>query len=314
MLSLVNASHDFGRADEGERLVHVFRAENRGNAPLRLNAVKPAFGCVPEAWTRAEVAPGSFSELRVACETEKRAGALAVELSLASNDPVSPAYKLQLRAEIEPRLAFDALVVGLATDFGAPITRDVRLRGKAARDAKLERVVLEKKEPAQPSVEILPADATRPMGLRFRLDARRVTDGAGGLRVATGVPGRDPLSLSFTYRVRGYIEVVPSRPYVNLRVPNEQVRVLVSSRRPEFDVSRVEVVEGPFRAELGARDRDRGRYVLVSATTSEVPAHQRGALGRLLVHSNDPAEPVKEVPLFALGAHAERGAPDAVQR
>lgn len=310
MLSLVNANHDFGRVDEGEPLVHVFRAENRGEAPLRLEPVKSAFGCTPEAWTRAEVAEGAFSELRVTCVTEKRAGALVVDLPLSTNDPAASATKLRLRAQIEPRLAFDALVVGLATDFGVPVTREVRLRGKAARDAKLRDLVVEKSDTAQPRVELLAADAERPMGLKFTLDARRVVDGAGGLRVATGVPGRDPLALSFTYRVRGFIEVLPSRPYVNLRVPEEKVRVLFSSRRPEFDVSRVEIAEGPFRAELGERHDERGRYVLVSATKADIPDERRGVLGRLVVYSNDPAEPIKEVPLFALGAHRGGATPN----
>lgn len=282
----------------------MFRAENAGHATLRLEPVRPAFGCVPEAWTSSEVPPKAFAELRVACETEKRAGALDVELALKSNDPKLPQQKLRLRAQIEPKLAFDALVVGLDTTFGAPLTREVRLRGKHARDAKLAAPVFEKDDPAQPRVKVLPADATRPMGLEFTLDAKRVTDGAGGLRVRTGVSGRDPLALSFTYRVRGFIQVTPSRPYVNLRVPDEKVSVLVSSSRAEFELTRVEIAEGPFRAELGERRRDGGRYVLLSAERAGVPAAQRGALGRMVVFSNDPAEPAKDVPLFALGARA----------
>jgi hypothetical protein len=312
-LALASTSHDFGDVGEGERLVHVFRAENAGRAPLRLEPVRPAFGCTPEPWTRTDVPPGASAELRVACETEKRAGAFDVVLELKSNDPKVPEQKLRLRARVEPKLAFDALVVGLETDFGAPLTRQVRLRGKLSRAAKLEAPIFEKHDPSQPRVKILPADATRPMGLEFTLDAKRVADGAGGLRVKTGVPGRDPLALSFTYRVRGFVQVTPSRPYVNLRVPDEKVSVLISSRRSEFELTRVEIAEGPFRAELGERHRDGGRYVLVSAQKAELPADQRGALGRMVVFSNDPAEPAKDIPLFALGARAPGGASSAAE-
>lgn len=310
---LAQPNHDFGRVDEGEQLVHVFRAENAGLAPLRLEQVRPAFGCMPEPWTKTDVPPGAAAELRVACETEKRAGAFDVELVLKSNDSKASEQKLRLRARIEPKLAFDALVVELDTDFGAPLTREVRLRGKRARDAKLEELQLEKHEPGQPRVRILAADATRPMGLEFSLDAKRVAEGAGGLRVNTGVPERDPLTLSFTYRVRGFVQVTPSRPYVNLRVPDEKVSVLVSSSRPDFEVTRVEIAEGPFRAELGERHRDGGRYVLVSAQKAEMPAVQRGALGRMVVFSNDPAEPAKDVPLLALGARTPGGPSSAAK-
>ncbi len=303
MLSLLSSeTHDFGNVDEGQRLVHVFRAKNAGQAPLRLEPVRPAFGCVPEPWTQGQLAPGAQADLRVACDTEKRAGSLDVELALSSNDPRASGKKLRLRARVEPKLAFDALVVGLETNFGVPLTREVRLRGKLARDAELEGLTFEHDDPLRPRVRILPADAKRPMGLEFLLDAKRVADGASGLRVKTGIAGRDPLALSFTYRVRGFIQVTPSRPYVNLRVPDEVTRVLVTSRRADFEVSRVEVAEGPFRAELGERDRDGGRYVRVSAKKAEIPDDRRGALGRLVVFSNDPAEPAKDVPLFALGA------------
>jgi hypothetical protein len=230
-----------------------------------------------------------------------------VEFALKSNDPKAPEQKVRLRARVEPKLSFDALVVGLETDFGAPLKREVRLRGKLARDAKLAMIRFEKDDPAQPRVKILPADATCPMGLEFTLDATRVADGAGGLRVSTGVAERDPLALSFTFRVRGFIQVTPSRPYVNLRVPDEKVPVLVSSSRPEFEVTRVEVSAGPFRAELGERRRDGGRYVLVSAQRGQMPEAQRGALGSMVVFSNDPAEPEKEIPLFSLGRHTPGG-------
>jgi hypothetical protein len=308
VLSLRNASHDFGQVDEGARLVHIFHVDNRGDAALRLERVTPAFGCVPEPWTMSEVPPGASAALRVSCDTERRAGTLSVELSLKSNDEKTPAARVHVRARVEPRLAFDALVMGLETDFGKPLTREVRLRGKLASAAKLGAIVLEKRDPAGPRVEILPADATRPMGLRFTLDARRVADGAGGVRVATGVEGRDPLALSFTYRVRGFIDVTPSRPYVNLRDGSNRVSVFVSSRRPDFELRRVEILDGPFRAELGESDPVRGRSVRVHALPEQIREVDRGALGRLLLVSNDPAEPAKEVPLFALGVRREPGA------
>jgi hypothetical protein len=308
LLSLRSASHDFGQVDEGARLVHTFRADNRGDAPLRLEPAKPAFGCSPEAWTPSEVTPGGSAALRVSCDTERRAGALSVELSFKSNDPKTPASKVEIRAHVEPRLAFDSLVVGLETDFGKPLTRDVRLRGKFARSAKLSGLVLEKRDRTGPRVEILPGDATLPMGLRFTLDGRRVADGAGGVRVATGVEGRDPLTFSFTYRVRGFIDVTPSRPYVNLRDGTNRVSVFVSSRRPDFELGRVEILEGPFRAELAERDPRRGHSVRVYALPERISDADRGALGRMLLVSNDPAEPAKEVPLFALGVRREPGA------
>jgi hypothetical protein len=135
-----------------------------------------------------------------------------------------------------------------------------------------------------------------------------VADGAGGLRVATGVEGRDPLAFSFTYRVRGFIDVTPSRPYVNLRDGTNRVSVFVSSRRPDFELRRVEIVDGPFRAELGERNPGRGHSVRVYALPERIADADRGVLGRMLLVSNDPAEPAKEVPLFALGVRREPGA------
>ena len=79
-------------------------------------------------------------------------------------------------------------------------------------------------------------------------------------------------------------------------------------------VERVEVADGPFHAELAAEHPGGGRYVLVSAKRSAVPRDERGALGSLVVFSNDPAEPEKVVPLFALGTHTTGAARAAASR
>jgi hypothetical protein len=102
--------------------------------------------------------------------------------------------------------------------------------------------------------------------------------------------------------VIGNLTVDPTNPYVDSYAPGgARVVVNVSSKRDDFRLDDARVVEGPFESTF---DRDEAAHVYavqVRLVPSQVPPGQRGSVGKLRLISNDPAEPQKDVPLFALG-------------
>lgn len=206
------------------------------------------------------------------------------------------------RQPVRPRLAFDPSIVELDGRFGVSSWQDFPLTGELAREAKPAIVAFEGAD-IVPTV-IPPGLSSTPMpGIRLTISGRRVGESVGRVVVSTGLPDPKELVLYFHSRVPGTLSVSPSNPYIDLRsTPPHAVKISVGSSRPEFHLLGAKVTSGPFAARIvpGAPG---GRYTVeIDAVESAVATGRRGFGGRLLLISNDPAEPRKEIPLLAMGA------------
>jgi hypothetical protein len=98
-LVLVDAVHDLGRIQRGERAAVEFTLENRGDAPLRIRSVQPACGCTVASFDPT-IAPGESGRVRASLDSSTLAGAIAKSITVISNDPASPRAVLTIKAEI----------------------------------------------------------------------------------------------------------------------------------------------------------------------------------------------------------------------
>lgn len=294
--------HDFGRPVQGQKLEHDFRVRNRGGRALTLLGVQKSYSCVGRA-DATTIPPGSSTTIHVECDTEHFHGKMSDDVSVRTNDPSRAELKLTLIADVEPRLAFAAPDVRFELAFGEQASKEVRLVGSRARQAALS---VGQQETGAPDVELLPATASLPAGVRVSTKGMAVDRRVGQLRFRTGIEEPKELSLTYSLTVAGNLSVDPTNPYFNLREPPPRERVVtVRSKRRDFVLQAAEVIEGPFRATF-SRDEANQRYLVqVRFVDQELPLTERGATGKLLLVSNDPAEPRKEVPLFALGVRRD---------
>jgi hypothetical protein len=96
--------------------------------------------------------------------------------------------------------------------------------------------------------------------------------------------------------------VEPSNPYFNLHVSGDRATTItVSSSHPGFAVKSASVTEGPFSATLEKPNSDGSNPITVRVKNNQISDEARSATGKLLIQSNDPREPSKEIPLFGFG-------------
>ena len=185
--------------------------------------------------------------------------------------------------------------------FGGETTEEFRLTGAGAPDAKLRLV-----SGGDPDlrVEALPAGGGATAGLRIHVSGRAVGARVGTLLIATGLAATPQVPLLFALRVRGTMRVAPTNPVIDLGQREGPATVIaVSSPRADFAVSTVEIVRGPFAATFRRAPGGAAAFeITVTAQAATLPVDARGAVGTLVVVSNDEAEPRKEIPLFAFGA------------
>ena len=198
----------------------------------------------------------------------------------------------------EPRLAFVPLIAEIRTDFAQPARTELRLIGSLAQQA---RISVEKVEGAEVSVLVVAGSDGGPAAVILTTEAKVVGSSAGRIFLATGLSDPREIVASYLVRVGGNLSVTPETPFVDLRAPGPKSIVLeVISRRPDFRLYAAEVTSGPFEASL-AGQASSGATVEVRAVSERMNVGDRGALGKIALVSNDPAEPRKEVTLFALG-------------
>jgi hypothetical protein len=206
----------------------------------------------------------------------------------------------------EAALRFEWPLVELAAAYGQPRAQEARLVGSRVHQARLKIQMI---DDAAIDARVLPAEGGKSPGVRLAFIGDRVGLRTGRILVATGLDQPKQLILLYSLRVTGNLTLHPSNPYFNLRDPGSRQRVIeVVSARHDFHLRAAQIAEGPFRATV-ERDRRTGAFaVRVTVDRSKLTNDQRGLAGKLLLISNDPAEPRKEVPLFAMGAVERAGA------
>ncbi len=65
VLLLKETSHQFGKIPQGRPVTHVFNVANTGKEPLLLENVQASCGCTTPEWSRAPIAPGAISPIKV---------------------------------------------------------------------------------------------------------------------------------------------------------------------------------------------------------------------------------------------------------
>jgi hypothetical protein len=297
-LSVDGAHYAFDDVVQGGVLHHTFELANTGRFRVDLEEVTEALGCVgvPDPLS---LEPGGKGKLDVTCHVEFY-GPLHVTLALRSKADSATLALVDLTGNVTPLLAFDTPLVDLRLPFGEERTADVRLRGVLAGEVKLS---WRDAGDAGFTIASLPATGSAPQGLRLTVKGRTVGTHVGNIVAKTNLARPRELSLPYSCEVVGTLEVNPSTPYFDFRVPGAQVReVIVHSTQPGFAVRAVGIVDGPFTASF-APGAVAGEYrVTVTARTERISGDARGTLGRLVISSNDRTEPKKELPLFAFGA------------
>ncbi len=89
-------SFDFGETWVGPRLEHTYTIKNTGNAALEITKVKPSCGCTSVGSYPKRIEPGESGEFKFALNSQKLHGRYRKSITVSSNDPDTPSFRLQL--------------------------------------------------------------------------------------------------------------------------------------------------------------------------------------------------------------------------
>ncbi len=93
--------YDFGVQWVGPTLKHAFKLENKGDAVLNITKVRPGCGCTIAGTYPKSLAPGESGEFPFSLNSKKLRGKYKKSITITSNDPVNPTFKLTLNGEVK---------------------------------------------------------------------------------------------------------------------------------------------------------------------------------------------------------------------
>jgi len=200
-------------------------------------------------------------------------------------------------------LSFAPAIVEIEAPRSQRRSRDARLAGRLAPRAHLS---VEQVEDSALDVQLLPPDGSGAPGLRLGFVGDRAGVRTGQVVVGTGLDEPARLTLLYSLRVPSNVTVTPSNPVLDLRDPaGRERRLEVRGRDPDFRVTAVAILSGPFRGILESDGDTTGGVASIRLRVDEAAigaSTQRGFVGKLRIGSNDPDQPTADVPLFAMGA------------
>ncbi|MGB2906169.1 MAG: DUF1573 domain-containing protein [Candidatus Aminicenantaceae bacterium] len=108
---------DFGKAQQGKVLTHVFSFQNTGNATLSIANVRTSCGCAAALISNREIQPGKSGEIKVTFNTKGYEGNQTKYIYVDSNDPKEPKAELTVQVAIDvpprPRIELDRYSIDL---------------------------------------------------------------------------------------------------------------------------------------------------------------------------------------------------------
>jgi hypothetical protein len=77
--------HDFGTVTEGQKVIHVYKVKNTGQAPLIIQNAAPSCGCTVPDWTKAPIPVGESGFVKAEFDTKGKPGMNNKTITVTAN-------------------------------------------------------------------------------------------------------------------------------------------------------------------------------------------------------------------------------------
>ena len=300
---------DFGVAEEGENVEHVFTFRNVGDKPLSIHKVRTSCGCTGALISSEEVQPGEKGEIKATFRTKGFQGSVKKSLTVESNDPENNLVRITLKGKVSSEVTVEPRYLNWRTvnpgEPPEPLKLTIKLRdGKDLRihevRSESESVILKKeKENQEEAVYSVMLSENPPTG--------RLT---GRIAVRTNSEQRPRIHVPFYAQIEGNVTVSP--PLLSLGVvrPGKPVRKSVTVKKTggeELAVDRIKVTAEEMKTEIvtekqGERFRIDVVYDPGSRTSGDIAE-------RLTIFVRNGKEEILEVPVYGVVKEIEKEQP-----
>ena len=245
---------DFGTRDNEGKVEHNFSIINKGTGILEIKDVKTSCGCTVADLTKKSLGPGESTEIAATFSLVGKSGNQSKFITITSNDPVTPSYKLQIKGKSVPPIMHEPRTVQFGRMFNDEGKTEIIKITAMREDLSFKIASIDTTLPAIKTKinEIEPGKAYEiAVSTTDALVEGNFTE---SLTIKTNDPGQRPIVVPVTGQVIGDIAVTP--PQVTLSysskpedLANYNLRVL-PGRIKQFNILEVVPANDYMEVEL----------------------------------------------------------------
>lgn len=80
-----SVDHDFGTINEGQKVIHVYKVKNTGEAPLIIQSAQPSCGCTAPDWTKDPIPVGGSGFVKAEFDSKGKPGINNKTITVTAN-------------------------------------------------------------------------------------------------------------------------------------------------------------------------------------------------------------------------------------
>ncbi len=80
-----SVDHDFGTINEGQKVIHVYKVKNTGDAPLIIQSAQPSCGCTAPDWTKDPIPVGGSGFVKAEFDSKGKPGINNKTITVTAN-------------------------------------------------------------------------------------------------------------------------------------------------------------------------------------------------------------------------------------
>jgi hypothetical protein len=293
---------DAGEVWRGEDARYVFTLKNDGDAPLEIDA-KPTCGCTVANFDKV-IAPGAEGKIEASIHTTNFRGKLEKTIEFSSNDADLPAKNLVMTANVKSAISVspsESPLIGLKS--AGPTTQELEIKIEGKTPIHVTRAACSAPY-ASATVEPIPAASGSAYKVMLTIDPAAPMGRSAFLVTAFTDSPHEP-QVNITAVCEKGIVVMPASAYFGTVGPQTALplhqSLTVSRREGRLGIQKIDA--GDPNLEVKQTASADGKQVQLQLTyRGGWPA---GLVQRKIVlHTDDPAQPTIEIPVMANVASA----------
>lgn len=288
---------NFGKIFKGQKIEHIYEFENRGKDVLNIGKVKPSCGCTAAILTNNTIPPGETGAIKATFNSSTLSGNVTKSISVISNDPEHPSYKLSISGEIIEEVSIKPKNIDFGSvPLGEKRNKTVTIKSQTTPDFKIKKIISSKPFINVSMAEEKDGEYVISIALEHNPEIGRFS---GGIYLETNSQRQKKVTIPFFGEMVGDITTYPKKIYYGfvtkgkelthklfVKINEDNIKILDIKTSPDY-VSAEIVEEG---------EKDDHHYLIEVTLHAEAIAGKIGGL--LELHTNSMIQPVVIIPLM----------------
>ena len=292
-----NPDFNFGKIFKGEKVKHVYEFENRGKRILKISKVKTSCGCTAAILTDKDVPPGKTGKIETTFNSGTSRGNVKKTITVTSNDPNSPAYRLSISGEIIEEISakphninFGSIYINAETDkiitINSLTESNFNIKKITSSKAFANASIVEKNDEGYKIKVTLKGN--HKMG-RF----------SGSVHLETDSPRQPKVTVPFFGEIIGDITTYPKRIYYGTvtRGKERTQKLFIKINKDDIRISNTKVSPGFLSTKVVEKYEKDNPHCLI-----EIKLHKEAVVGKLNglleFETNSKIQPVIRIPII----------------